>query len=835
MKRILLLVFVCVCSSAYLFGQDYLRIEAPCHVNIRAALSGGNYLYEDRQSTYNFLGNVNTVANPTAETTLYLDTAYVNRGAGVMPQYLLVAGHEKTGEGYVRGRFLLNATALAATNPDFLSGIWERLAFVEAVHANDALYILGSETVSDLSTLDELEQAGTIQKVNLDDNSYKDYVFSFRLVEEGSADVFIESEENGYVGIRNGVPVIVRTLDLMEAELFVLETTPDDDNPPVADELTVSESTLTFTASGGSQPIAVTANVNWTAVSSDAWATVSPASGSDNGTVSITAAANTGDARTATITLTGSNITCTVTVTQAGRDYLRGTEEPCHVKIRSTLSSGNYLFEDRQSTYSGQNINLLGYVNTVANPTTETTLYLDTAYVFRGGRVMPQYMIVAGHEKTSEGYIRGRFLLNATALAATNPNYLWNGRERLAFVEAVHANDALYILGSETVSDLSTLDGLAQAGTIQKVNLGDNSYKHCVFSFRLVEEGSADVLIESEADGYVGIHSGVPVIVRTLDLWEAELFVLETTPDDDDPAVADVLTVSEPTLTFTASGGSLSIAVTANVNWTAVSSDAWVTVSPASGSNNGTVSVTAAANTGDTRTATITLTGSDITRTVAVTQVADQQVVVEPSQPEGDRGVIDVALNIPVDEPFTVAFTVTLPAGFLLDTEATELESGLQSDFLRAITPLASGGWLFYIYPKVLTRAAGETAYRQIVRIAYTMDASVTKGDYEATFSNVILTLNSGEEIYQDEIKVPVTVTSSVGNAWVSASDIRYADGILSVRTPAAERIDVYAVSGSLLYQVQKASGEATFNLNRLPQGILIIKGSSGWTRKIVK
>jgi hypothetical protein len=537
-----------------------------------------------------------------------------------------------------------------------------------------------------------------------------------------------------------------------------LETTPDDD-PPVADVLTVSASALTFTASGSSQSIAVTANVNWTAVSSDAWATVSPASGSNNGTVSVTAAANTGDTRTATITLTGSDITCTVTVTQVGQNYLRGIEEPCHVKINRTFSAGNeYLYEDSLSLYSyGLGIKFLGSADIGINPEMETTLYLDTAYVFRGGNVMPQYMIGAGHEKTGEGYIRGRFLLNATALAATNPHYLWNIRwVRLAFVEAVHANDALYILGSETVSDLSTLDELAQAGTIQKVNLGDNSYKPCVFSFRLVEEGAADVLIESEANGYVGFHNGVPVISRTLEWWngEAELFLLETTPDDDDPSGGD----------------------------------------PETG----------------------------------------QQIVVEPSQPEGDRGVIDVALNIPTDGPFTVAFTVNLPAGFLLDTEATELASGLQSDFLLEITPLAPGGWQFGISPKVVLRAAGETAYRQIVRIAYTMDASVTKGDYEATLNNVNLTLNSEEEIHRDEIKVPVAVTNSVGNAWVDASDIRYANGILSVRTPAAERIDVYSVSGSLLYQVQKASGEATFNLKRLPKGVLIVRGSSGWTRKIV-
>jgi hypothetical protein len=77
-------------------------------------------------------------------------------------------------------------------------------------------------------------------------------------------------------------------------------------------------------------------------------------------------------------------------------------------------------------------------------------------------------------------------------------------------------------------------------------------------------------------------------------------------------------------------------------------------------------------------------------------------------------------------------------------------------------------------------------------------------------------------------------MTGSVGNAAIEATNMRYADGILTVNTPVAERIDVYAISGALLYQAQKAAGEATFNFSHMPKGVLIVRGSSGWTRKIV-
>ncbi|MDR0612615.1 MAG: hypothetical protein LBG45_03870 [Dysgonamonadaceae bacterium] len=46
-----------------------------------------------------------------------------------------------------------------------------------------------------------------------------------------------------------------------------------------------------------------------------------------------------------------------------------------------------------------------------------------------------------------------------------------------------------------------------------------------------------------------------------------------------------------------------------------------------------------------------------------------------------------------------------------------------------------------------------------------------------------------------------------------------------------AERIDVYTASGSLLYSLDKPAGKVS--LQGLPKGILIVKGGSGWVRKV--
>jgi hypothetical protein len=60
-------------------------------------------------------------------------------------------------------------------------------------------------------------------------------------------------------------------------------------------------------------------------------------------------------------------------------------------------------------------------------------------------------------------------------------------------------------------------------------------------------------------------------------------------------------------------------------------------------------------------------------------------------------------------------------------------------------------------------------------------------------------------------------------------------NNVLRINSPVSESIFVYSISGALLYQTQKSAGEATFNINQLPQGVLIVKGSSGWVTKTMK
>ncbi len=167
------------------------------------------FLYEDAISSVsdnlgiNFLGQANIKQFPEDlkaadglykyNYNLFVDTAYINRGTGwIKPQYLIAVGVEQV-EGkeityidacndpntkplkpYIRGRYLINATdsarQLASDGYNaypvrdkryIIYTSWDRLAFVDAIHTDDRLYI-----VSELEKRGISESAYTVVDTN---------------------------------------------------------------------------------------------------------------------------------------------------------------------------------------------------------------------------------------------------------------------------------------------------------------------------------------------------------------------------------------------------------------------------------------------------------------------------------------------------------------------------------------------------------------------------------------------------------------------------------------------------------------------------------------------
>jgi uncharacterized protein (TIGR02145 family) len=81
--------------------------------------------------------------------------------------------------------------------------------------------------------------------------------------------------------------------------------------------LKVTPASADVAAAGGTSSFTIESNGAWAVTSNQTWATVSPASGSDNGTITVTSEVNEGAARTATIAVKAGDKTVNVTVKQA--------------------------------------------------------------------------------------------------------------------------------------------------------------------------------------------------------------------------------------------------------------------------------------------------------------------------------------------------------------------------------------------------------------------------------------------------------------------------------------------------------------------------------------
>ena len=265
-----------------------------------------------------------------------------------------------------------------------------------------------------------------------------------------------------------------------------------------------------------------------------------------------------------------------------------GTEAnaPLNLKFFRHNNNAEYLFENYASEneyrdgINDKEISFLGVNNAFQFPESETrsyTMFVDTAYV-RANTRMPQYLIgirpevVLGdttlcdatthqhktpeealaceHTKINVGFTRAMYLFNAQDSVDVK-NYDYQGKAaygaqgytRLAFKDAVHANDTLYILNpGVTTEELKACNLKNDKLFAKKIALDNNKHKNVVFQFRLVTDEDNRFLIESEAEengkavfnkdlknvsvapmrgGWVKIQNGVPVIARFDDFNEA--------------------------------------------------------------------------------------------------------------------------------------------------------------------------------------------------------------------------------------------------------------------------------------------------------------------------
>ncbi|MBR3799014.1 MAG: C10 family peptidase [Bacteroidales bacterium] len=536
-----------------------------------------------------------------------------------------------------------------------------------------------------------------------------------------------------------------------------------------ATTLSVSPSSLSYTAAGESKTVTVTSNTSWTATSSASWLTISPASGSNNGTITAVAAANTTSSqRTATITVSASGISSqTISVTQAGTSG-GGETGDCVV-----------LHEDRfdsPAIYSAQDNG--GYVCG------------SNSY---GDQAKAEYFELSGNYNiTSIDF--------AYAIDGTNGSVTFK----------VWANNN-GVPGSELASQTVTLSNLYSAATSQNGTMV-GSYTWTLSSPVAVSTNFFAGFDVSNATSYIGLLStqqGSGYTNSCYELyngswgdmytnWQSldiSMYVLPTVCPTSTPSYN--LTVNPSSLSYTAAGESKTVTVTSNTSWTATSSANWLTVSPASGSNNGTITAVAAANTSSSqRTATITVSGSGITRTISVTQAGvSYNLTVNPTSlsytANGETKTVTVTSN--------TSWTATSSASWLTVSPASGSNNG-------TITAVAAAN----------TSTQQRTATITVSGSGITRTINVTQAGAPTAI----------DEEVAEGISVYPNPTSGMFTVGLGSIEGKVTCQIVNVRGAVIETKDVNAADGSeVIFDTNVAAGVYF---------VRIISGDSVWTERVV-
>ena len=203
-----------------------------------------------------------------------------------------------------------------------------------------------------------------------------------------------------------------------------------------------------------------------------------------------------------------------------------GDDEACILKFYNVNTPNESLGVEANPAFKVSGIDFLGMES--EKDATGYGMYVDTAWVKRGvGYIKPQYLLSIDRQEyegttiipcpihgencehattVTKKFRRGSYLFNMTdSVAAGNKDYVWQGYTRLAFIDAIHEGDSLYLLVDQFANlankDID-LDKIIEAEKAYRkdnnipasaykgryiVNLREDNHKVCTFSFRFTE------------------------------------------------------------------------------------------------------------------------------------------------------------------------------------------------------------------------------------------------------------------------------------------------------------------------------------------------------------
>ena len=221
-----------------------------------------------------------------------------------------------------------------------------------------------------------------------------------------------------------------------------------------------------------------------------------------------------------------------------------------------------------------------------------------------------------------------------------------------------------------------------------------------------------------------------------------------------------------------------------------------------------------------------------------IVNVRPKVIFTDPTPATNSSGSFPLSLNAPDDEDITGEFTITFPTGISLDATNTKLLSPYNGSSSLKITSAGSNAWKIEIKEgSVRSATLRASSQQKIMNIAYTIAKTTANGNYNIRITNAAFKFSDNTELKEEKMNVKLKVNiDNTGNDLIDndkATVYREANR-LYVKSDQAETIYIYSFNGTLLYTNIKDAGEIVFDLN-IQEPIIIVKGSSGWTKKVAK
>ncbi|MDR1381324.1 MAG: Ig-like domain-containing protein [Tannerella sp.] len=224
--------------------------------------------------------------------------------------------------------------------------------------------------------------------------------------------------------------------------------------------------------------------------------------------------------------------------------------------------------------------------------------------------------------------------------------------------------------------------------------------------------------------------------------------------------------------------------------------------------------------------------------------IREQLIFVESDTAAAETGgVIRLYLKIPENGAVNGSFDLHLPKGFGLAFDGDKYKAALDAAYgaSSVLNVTRQNNDSTYRFDVVLrpTSTAGTVSKKLVMEIPYTIYGSFTgepTGLYDASVTDAAFRLGSNPEFRDDRQEFSIKYFHDpTGNEPVRGQEriLAYVrDNRLYVNTGRAETVRVYLLNGRAVMAGEKAEGLAVFDVD-VPDGILIVRGGSGWSRKV--